>query len=112
MQALAQHGTTQLAGGQARSARRRAWALLLTLALVVASFMHVAHTHDADAKATYKLCSFCTTLDRGGAPPPAVAQSVPQVSAVATAILDPIAAPAGTVCRTPLQPRAPPALLA
>lgn len=112
MQALAQPGTMELAGGQTRSARRRAWALLLTLALVVASFMHVAHTHDADAKATYKFCSFCTTLDRGSAPPPAIAASTPQASVVAQATLDPMAAPAGPVCLTPLQPRAPPALQA
>jgi hypothetical protein len=98
--------------GRTRLGRRRAWAALLTLALALAAFMHVAHTHDADAPATYKYCSFCTTLDRGSAPPPVVAAGVPRVVATAAPLPRFVAAPAVVPVRTPHSPRAPPALQA
>ena len=98
--------------GCSRSARRRAWAVLLSLFLALAAFMHVAHTHEADAPATYKFCSFCTTLDRGGAPPPIVTTAIPHAAPVATTTVGEIPAPASTPSRTPLNPRAPPALQA
>jgi hypothetical protein len=112
MQALSltQHWMTNL--GRTRPARRRAWAVLLTLALALAAFMHVAHTHDTDAPATYKYCSFCTTLDRGSAPPPVVAVAVPHVAADAAPLHPCIAAPAAAPGRTPHSPRAPPVLQA
>lgn len=99
--------------GCSRTARRRAWAVLLSLFLALAAFMHVAHTHEGDARTSYKFCSFCTTLDRGGgAPPPVGATAIPHASPVATATVGEIPAPAGTPSRTPLNPRAPPALQA
>jgi hypothetical protein len=98
--------------GCSRAVRRRAWAVLLALFVAVAAFMHVAHTHEADAPATYKFCSFCTTLDRGAAPPPASAVAIPFVAPAATAIVVEIAGPLGTATRTPRQSRAPPALQA
>lgn len=98
--------------GCSRSARRRAWAVLLSLFLALAAFMHVAHTHEADAPATYKFCSFCTTLDRGGAPPPVVPAAVPHQPPAAMAVVVEIAGPLGTAIRTPRQSRAPPALQA
>jgi hypothetical protein len=98
--------------GRFRPARRRAWAVLLTLALALAAFMHVAHTHDADAPATYKFCTFCTTLDRGSAPPPVVAFAVPRMTAAAAPSPRFVAAPAVSPSRTPHSPRAPPALQA
>lgn len=107
---LTPHWMTNL--GRTGPTRRRAWAVLLTLALALASFMHVAHTHEADAPATYKFCSFCTTLDRGSAPPPVVAVAVPHVAADAAPLLRSIAAPAAAPGRTPHSPRAPPALQA
>jgi hypothetical protein len=97
--------------GLHRTARRRAWALLLALALVLAAFMHVAHTHDADTPASYKFCSFCTTLDRGSAPPPVVTASVPRVAPDSIPVQRSIAAPASTAVRSPQQPRAPPPAL-
>ena len=98
--------------GLSRSVRRRAWAVLLSLFLALAAFMHVAHTHEADAPATHKVCSFCTTLDRGGAPPPVVAAALPQQPPAAIAVVVEIAGPLGTATRTPRQSRAPPALQA
>ena len=107
---LTQHWRMDL--GRTRLGRRRAWAVLLSLALALAAFMHVAHTHEADAPATYKYCSFCTTLDRGSAPPPVVAVAVPHVGSAAAPLLRFIAAPAVAPVRTPQSPRAPPALQA
>ena len=112
MQALSLPQTMLKPFGCSRSVRRRAWALLLSLFLAMAAFMHLAHTHEADAPATYKFCSFCTTLDRGGAPPPVSAVALPFVSPVATATVVEIASPLGTATRTPRQSRAPPALQA
>jgi len=111
MQALSMPPTLFAQLGLARGARRRALVMLLALALVLAAFMHVAHTHDADRPASYKFCSFCTTLDRGSAPPPVVAVSVPHVTPDLVPVRRSIAAPAGTVVRSPQQPRAPPPAL-
>lgn len=113
MQALPLPQTMFKAFGCSRSARRRAWVvLLLSLFLALAAFMHMAHTHEADAPATYKLCTFCTTLDRGGAPPPVVSAAVPHQPPAAKAVVAEIAGPLGTATRTPRQARAPPALQA
>ena len=111
MQALSSPPTLLTGFGFHRTARRRAWAMLLALALVLAAFMHVAHTHDADTPASYKFCSFCTTLDRGSAPPPVVAGSVPHVAPDSIPVRRSIATPASTAARSPLQPRAPPSAL-
>ena len=91
--------------------RRRAWAALLALALVLAAFMHVAHTHDADRPASYKFCSFCTTLDRGSAPPPAVYLRVPPAPASDAPVQRVLPAPAGNVARATHHARAPPSAL-
>jgi hypothetical protein len=112
MQALSVPQTLLLPFGCSRAVRRRAWAVLLTLFLALAAFMHVAHTHEADAPATYKFCSFCTTLDRGGAPPPAITVAIPFLTPAAAATVVEIAGPLGTTTRTPRQSRAPPALQA
>jgi hypothetical protein len=98
--------------GCSRAVQRRAWAVLLSLFLALAAFMHVAHTHEADAPATYKLCTFCTTLDRGGAPPPVVAAAVPYLPRAAMVVVVEMAVPRGSATRTPRQSRAPPALQA
>lgn len=98
--------------GRNRPARRRAWALLLSFALALAAFMHVAHTHEADAPATYKFCSFCTTLDRGSAPPPVVAMAVPHVTAAPAPRPRSVELAATSPVRTPYSPRAPPPLQA
>jgi hypothetical protein len=107
---LTQNWLTDL--GRTRPARRRAWAVVLTLALALAAFMHVAHTHDADAPATYKYCSFCTTLDRGSAPPPVVAAAVPHIAAAPAPPARFVATAAVAPLRTAHSPRAPPALQA
>lgn len=111
MQTLSSPPTLLTGFGFRRTARRRAWAMLLALALALAAFMHVAHTHDAERLATYKFCSFCTTLDRSGAPPPVVAVSVPHVVPDIIPIRRSIAVPASTAVRSPQQPRAPPPAL-
>jgi len=113
MQALSLPQTMLKPFGCSRTARRRAWVVVvLSLFLALAAFMHMAHTHEADAPATYKLCTFCTTLDRGGAPPPVVAAAVPHQPSAAMAVVVEIAGPLGTATRTPRQSRAPPALQA
>jgi len=113
MQALSLPQTMLKPFGCSRTARRRAWVVVvLSLFLALAAFMHMAHTHEADAPATYKLCTFCTTLDRGGAPPPVVAAAVPHHPPAAMAVVVEIAGPLGTGTRTPRQSRAPPALQA
>jgi hypothetical protein len=82
--------------------------VLLAVAIALASFMHVAHTHEAEVPASYKFCSFCVSFDRGGgAPPPVIRATVAPVSAVALAIV-----PQGRLVRPTCHPRAPPVLQA
>jgi hypothetical protein len=79
----------------------------LALAVALASFMHVAHSHGSDGSGVSKLCSFCASFDRGTAPPPA-APPPPRVdgpielepAAAATAAPSPV--------RATFRPRAPP----
>jgi hypothetical protein len=87
--------------------------VLLALALLLASFMHVAHSHDADAPSNYKQhCTYCNAFDRGGAPPPVT----PVVLPVGPAPIFLVAPPPSPTARGPLrsacQPRAPPFLQA
>jgi len=98
--------------GLAPGARRRAWAALLVLAVAFASFGHVAHSHPADAPATYQPCSFCTTFDRGGAPPPAVQVALSVVPTAAPAVPPPAAPQAKADLHSDCRPRAPPFLQA
>ena len=94
-------------------ARRRAWSVLVVLALALASFMHVAHSHDADAPSIYKHhCTFCSTIDRGGAPPPAPLVVLP-VGPAPIFVVAPLPAPQARVeLRSACRPRAPPFLQA
>jgi len=98
--------------GLAPGARRRAWAVLLVLAVAFASFGHVAHSHEADAPATYQPCSFCTTFDRGGAPPPAPQAALSDAPTPAPAVPPPAAPPARADLHVACRPRAPPFLQA
>ncbi len=98
--------------GLAPGARRRAWAVLLVLAVAFAAFGHVAHSHEADALATYQPCSFCTTFDRGGAPPPAVQVALPDVPTPAPAVPPSAAPQAQADLHLACRPRAPPFLQA
>lgn len=94
-------------------ARRRAWSMLLVLAIAVASFMHVAHNHDAGAPSIYKQhCTFCSTFDRGGAPPPATRAVLPAQPAPIL-VVAPLHVPCAPVeRRSTCRPRAPPFLQA
>ena len=89
--------------------RRRVWCGLLVLALALASFLHVAHSHDADAPSVYKQhCTYCGTFDRGGAPPPASLATLPARPApsfVVDVTQAPVTRPQH---RSAVQPRAPP----
>lgn len=98
--------------GLVPGARRRAWAALLVLAVAFASFGHVAHSHEADASATYQPCSFCTTFDRGGAPPPAVHVALSDVPTLVQAVPPPPAPQAEADLHLACRPRAPPVLQA
>lgn len=94
-------------------ARRRAWSVLLVLALALASFMHVAHSHDADTASTYQQnCTFCSTFDRGGAPPPATRAVLPIEPAPRFVIAPLSSPPARVALRSACRPRAPPFLQA
>jgi len=91
------------------SAVRRVWSGLLVLAIALASFLHVAHSHDADAPSIYKHhCAYCSTFDRGGAPPPASFATLPAQPSPSLVVT----APQEPVTRAELhsagQPRAPP----
>jgi hypothetical protein len=93
--------------------RRRAWSGLLILAIALASFLHVAHSHEADAPSIYKQhCTYCSTFDRGGAPPPAAVATLPAGSAPSFIVVVPQAPITGVQLRSALQPRAPPSLQA
>ena len=93
--------------------RRRVWSGLLVLAVALASFLHVAHSHDADAPSIYKQhCTYCGTFDRGGAPPPASFATLPSRPAPSFVVAVPQAPVTGVQLRSALQPRAPPLLQA
>jgi len=99
--------------GLVPGAYRRAWSGLFVLALALASFMHVAHSHDVDAPSIYQQhCTYCSTFDRGGAPPPASLAALPTDPAPSLTI----AAPPSPVALVEIdcdgQPRAPPSLQA
>jgi hypothetical protein len=96
--------------GFARGARHRAAAVLLALAIALASFMHVAHSHEAEGPATYKLCSFCTTFDRGSGPPLTAPAAWPLDPLPTLVVAARAPAPVATVLRAACHPRAPPAL--
>lgn len=99
--------------GLVPGAYRRAWSGLLVLALALASFMHVAHSHDADAPSVYKHhCTYCSTFDRGGAPPPASLALLPAEPAPACTIAAPPAPVDRLEIRSDGQPRAPPSFQA
>ena len=89
--------------------RRRVWSGLLVLAIALASFLHVAHSHEADAPSIYKQhCTYCSTFDRGGAPPPASLATLPAAEAPSFVVVAQRAPVALARLRSTLQPRAPP----
>ena len=93
--------------------RRRAWSGLLVLALALASFLHVAHSHEADSPSIFKQhCTYCGAFDRGGAPPPASLATLPARQAPAFVVVSPQAPVTRLELRSTLQPRAPPHLQA
>lgn len=97
--------------GLVPGARRRAWSALLVLALALASFMHVAHSHDADAPSLYKQhCTYCSTFDRGGAPPPATPAAQPAAHVPSFVITAPASPPVRAEFHPAGRPRAPPSL--
>ena len=99
--------------GLAPGLSRRVWSGLLVLALALASFLHVAHSHEADAPPIYKQhCTYCGTSDRGGAPPPAAFAMPPAPPAPAFVVVAPLAPVIRVQLRSALQPRAPPFLQA
>jgi len=95
--------------GLVPGARRRAWSALLILALAFASFMHVAHSHEADAPSIYKQhCTYCSTFDRGSAPPPASLAALPAAPVPSFVVAAPPQPLIRAELRTACQPRAPP----
>jgi len=57
--------------------RLRLLVAALALSVALASFMHVSHSHEAEGTGAAKLCQFCSSFDRGTAPPPAALVSLP-----------------------------------
>ena len=107
------HQPSLQALGLVPGVRRRVWSWLLVLAIALASFLHVAHSHEADAPSLYKQhCTYCSTFDRGGAPPPASFATLPVEPAPSFVVVAPLAPVAGVRLRSALQPRAPPFLQA
>lgn len=49
----------------------------LALSVALASFMHVSHSHEAHGTGAANLCQFCSSFDRGAAPPPAALAPLP-----------------------------------
>ena len=112
MQAI-RHQPSLQALGLVPGVRRRVWSGLLVLAVALASFLHVAHSHEADAPSIYKQhCTYCGTFDRGGAPPPTALATLPVEPAPSFVVVAPPAPVAGVRLRSALQPRAPPSLQA
>lgn len=90
--------------------RLRLLVVALALAVGLASFMHVAHSHDEngdDGAGVSQLCSFCSSFERGTAPPPDLA-TPPRVEGSVAPELHVATAPASSVLRTAFRPRAPP----
>lgn len=90
--------------------RLRLLVVALALAVGLASFMHVAHSHDengADGAGVSPLCSFCSSFDRGGAPPPA-ASAMPRVEGPFKPEPHAPTALATSPVRAVFRPRAPP----
>ena len=88
---------------------RRVWSGLLILAIAFASFLHVAHSHEADAPSIYKQhCTYCSTFDRGGAPPPASLATLPAKPSPSFVVVAQRAPVTLARLRSTLQPRAPP----
>lgn len=115
MQALHLPRNALTAVGLTRSMRRRAWAALLAVAVALAAFTHVAHSHETQGPAqfTQNICASCTLFDRGGgAPPPAVAAVLAVAPPSNAPAVDAVDAPADSTARSPCNPRAPPALQA
>ena len=59
--------------------RLRLLVAALALSVALASFMHVSHSHEAEGTGAAKLCQFCSSFDRGTAPPPAALATPPTV---------------------------------
>jgi hypothetical protein len=79
----------------------------LTLAVALASFMHLAHSHEAGGTGAATLCEFCSSFDRGMAPPPASLAASP--AARADSPPEPAASPAPVFSVTgSYEARAPP----
>jgi hypothetical protein len=73
----------------------------------------VANSHEADAPSIYKQhCTYCSTFDRSGAPPPASLATLPAEPTPSFVVPVPQAPITGVQPRSALQPRAPPSLQA
>ena len=59
------------------AARLRLLVAAVALSVALASFMHVSHSHEAEGTGAAKLCQFCSSFDRGTAPPPAAMAALP-----------------------------------
>jgi hypothetical protein len=87
--------------------RLRLLVAALALAVGLASFMHVAHSHEADEPGSAQLCSFCVSFERGAAPPPA-SGVVPSLERPAPPESSRTQTDPRPASRVSFQPRAPP----
>jgi hypothetical protein len=85
----------------------RSLAMVLALSVALASFLHSAHGHEADASGAAQICTFCASFERGSAPPPAAAL-VPGAAQPVPPEPVPAAAPLQTPAPASFRSRAPP----
>jgi hypothetical protein len=84
---------------------------MLVLAVALASFVHVAHSHDVQGTGTHKPCPCWSGHDRAAPPPEASTQRLPCERPAAPAVRVPATEFTDPAAR-PFQARAPPQLRA
>ncbi len=94
-------------GSMPVAGRLRLLVAALALSVALASFMHVAHGHEAEGTGAAKLCQFCSSFDRGTAPPPAALASLPAARPLPPPAVAALPAPRGAIAAS-YQARAPP----
>jgi hypothetical protein len=85
----------------------RSLVMVLALSVALASFLHSAHGHEADGPGVAKFCTFCASLERGSAPPPAAALVLRAAQPVLPEQL-PATAPRPSAVPSSFRSRAPP----
>jgi hypothetical protein len=94
-----------------RRGRWRALAVWLALALVLANYLHLGHTHAAEDRATAAMCGFCTSQGRDLAGPIAAPLVLPEMPAPRWIELSALESPELDLVAPAPRARGPPAYL-